>query len=201
VVLAGPWFGVPREQRESIAQMWKSEPRERKRYALAKIQQRLQDDATITQAQMALILRHDLVLDASPWRAFARWSSVGFRTLEDTEEEQPLLKDADTLAVFLANPSGEPPAVGFLRGMLLRALQLPSGYRAADRLRPSLPVDGIALEGCIRSRYDLLTPESCDKNSPLPTFLLSVGDSSRQLVPWASSAFSETLDRLRGSSR
>lgn len=54
---------------------------------------------------------------------------------------------------------------------------------------------------CIRSRYDLLTPESCDKNSPLPTFLLSVGDSSRQLVPWASSAFSETFDRLGGSSR
>lgn len=74
ILVAGPWFGVPKDLRPEILRVWKGERRAGSEKALARIRARLRRDE-VRQAQIAAVLRYDVILDLSPWRAFAsRWS-------------------------------------------------------------------------------------------------------------------------------
>lgn len=42
----------------------------------------------VKQAQLSAIARYDIILDASPWRAFSRWHSLGFHDAEREEAEE-----------------------------------------------------------------------------------------------------------------
>lgn len=103
VLVAGPFFGVSAELQAEINRIWRNEPREE---AMARIQAKLRR-SEIRHAQIAAILRHDVIVDLSPWRAFSGHWSLGLRDLErDPPHDGPPVP-----LLFLAGPAGElPPA-------------------------------------------------------------------------------------------
>jgi hypothetical protein len=54
-----------------------------KDWSAEQIRAYLTDQPELHRAHLAAILRYDLIVDASPWQAFRRWLSVGFRDLEE----------------------------------------------------------------------------------------------------------------------
>ncbi len=74
--------------------------------------QRLIEDPTVERAQIAAILRYDIIIDLSPWRAFARWMSIGFRdalTLTPTASSAPDAVDGtDSSAPELCQVDNKP---------------------------------------------------------------------------------------------
>ena len=80
VFLAGPYFGVPEEVRETVGSAPKeagSKDRDSARGARAKIAEELRRRDEIARNQIAAVLRYDFIIDLSLWRAFSRWISVG----------------------------------------------------------------------------------------------------------------------------
>ncbi|AKT40371.1 HEAT repeat domain-containing protein [Chondromyces crocatus] len=103
VLIAGPYFGLPAGLREEVKALWKAE---RGPNTAARIVQKLRR-TDVEEAQIAAIVRHDVVVDASPWRAFARWWSLGFRNVEVEEPARAaqLLAQGDPLG-WCAFPEG-----------------------------------------------------------------------------------------------
>jgi hypothetical protein len=75
VLLAGPHFGLPPVVRQTLEA--------NKDWSAEQIRAYLTDQPELHRAHLAAILRYDLIVDASPWQAFRRWLSVGFRDLEE----------------------------------------------------------------------------------------------------------------------
>ncbi len=102
ILVAGPWFGVPEEMRPELLRIWNEEPKEK---ALARIRAKIRR-AEVRHAQIAAILHYDVILDLSPWRAFAgRWS-LGLRDVE----REVAREGAPVPLLYMAWPEGELPA-------------------------------------------------------------------------------------------
>ncbi len=112
ILVAGPFFGVPKEVRAEILKIWRVDRKENdvdtQAKALAHIRATLRSPE-IRQAQLAAILRYDVILDVSPWRAFeSRWS-LGLR---DVEREQQLREGAPVPLLYIVFPEAELPRQG-----------------------------------------------------------------------------------------
>lgn len=144
VLVAGPWFGVPKEMRPELERIWKKEPSEK---ALAQIRAKLRHPE-IWRAHIAAVLRHDVILDMSPWRAFAgRWS-LGLRDVErelTTEGPPASLLYAVVPEGELPTPDGGLPARILTRLEALRS-QKPQFAAMAQRIY-EVSGAGIALAG------------------------------------------------------
>ncbi|WP_438025438.1 HEAT repeat domain-containing protein [Sorangium sp. So ce233] len=102
VLVAGPWFGVSKELRPELERIWKEEPPDK---ALALISAKLRH-AEVRQAQVAAVLRYDVILDLSPWQAFAgRWS-LGLRDVE----REPAREGPPAPLLYVVVPEGELPS-------------------------------------------------------------------------------------------
>ncbi|HZI03760.1 MAG TPA: hypothetical protein VEZ71_07045, partial [Archangium sp.] len=80
MLIAGPHFGVPSNVREEIERIRSDSQKPLTQHAW-EIRRKLERE-DVKQAQLSAIARYDVILDASPWRAFARWHSLGFHDAE-----------------------------------------------------------------------------------------------------------------------
>lgn len=105
VLVAGPWFGVPGHVRAEIEGIQANEPAGQAVWSIRR--KLLRED--VRQAQIAAIARYDVILDASPWRAFERWHSLGLHdaTLGETKDATPVW-----LALFEEPQDGEAADLG-----------------------------------------------------------------------------------------
>ncbi|WP_428267352.1 effector-associated domain 2-containing protein [Haliangium sp.] len=162
VLVAGPSFGLS-------PSVWKqlTHNRDRLPYLHLAIEQRPE----VAQAQIAAILRHDVIIDLSPWRAFARWMSIGFRDIEAPAAQDSSARDArtapQTVCLFAfpepdENPSATPhaadagPAQARLRSLRKASPEL------HERVAAAASRDGMALTG-----FDSLP--AADSEEPLDT--------------------------------
>ncbi len=101
VLVTGPWFGISTSMRgevEEIQQQWP--PIEATRRILDLIRQR----SEIGQAQLCAIARYDVIVDLSPWAAFARWASLGLHLIRSPEEDVSL--GQTSVPALIAGPAG-----------------------------------------------------------------------------------------------
>jgi HEAT repeat protein len=84
VLIAGPHFGVPPRTSEEIARIY-SDSHKPWAQRIWEVRHQLASEE-VKQAQISAIARYDVILDASPWHAFARWHSLGFH---DAERQKP----------------------------------------------------------------------------------------------------------------
>jgi hypothetical protein len=76
VLLAGPHFGIPQHLREDLERL-RSDSHQPWAQRAWELRRKLECEE-VKQAQLSAIARYDVILDASPWRAFSRWHSLGF---------------------------------------------------------------------------------------------------------------------------
>ena len=144
ILVAGPWFGVPKDLQPEILRIWKGEPGTGREKALALIRARLRR-SEIRQAQIAAVLRYDVILDLSPWRAFAERWSLG---LCDVEREAA--RDG-TRAPLLYMPAveGDPSVLddGWTEHLAGRLSALPETRPELSARIDELQSAGLALAG------------------------------------------------------
>ncbi|HRC58915.1 MAG TPA: hypothetical protein PKU97_23490, partial [Kofleriaceae bacterium] len=115
--------GLPRSGRLRPASLAARKPEA----LLEAIRGKLDSDDAFGRAQVAAIVRHDVIVDLSPWRAFERWASVGFRDAEQALATGFSATAPDTLAVFGFAAEGLPAEVS----TLLSTATVPAAASAA----------------------------------------------------------------------
>lgn len=101
VLIAGPCFALSSDTATRVRRLWEEGLSEEH---LASIEGELQNSG-VAQAQLGAIVAHDVLIDMSPWRAFARWRSDGLRELEHPGQDAG---DA-TLVLFAFPKEAAPP--------------------------------------------------------------------------------------------
>lgn len=103
VLFAGPWFGVRKELQRDLAKLgFGASGSDDALYEA--VLGKLESDAPLARAQLAAILRYDLIIDLSPWRSFERWMSVGFRDVEQVLAPGFSSTAPDSVGVFGFGP-------------------------------------------------------------------------------------------------
>jgi HEAT repeat protein len=140
ILVAGPFFGVPRSLRPDLLRIWNEDSKkENAAVTQARIRAKL-GSAEVRQAQLAAILRYDVILDLSPWRAFSSRWSLGLR---DVQREPQPREGRPVPLLYMVHSGTRTPKQRKVRADLL-LLQL----RAAVRQFPDL---GLRIEELIDS--------------------------------------------------
>jgi len=147
VLVAGPFFGVPPDLRAEIDAMWRNAPRS---YAGVRIAEKLRRQ-DVAESQIAAIARHDVIVDVSPWRAFSRWWSIGFRDAEnaDADTAKRLLADGTPLG-FCAFQEGDLPEPDDMapKGLAARIAALDETWSwLHNRIQELVAASGLSVSG------------------------------------------------------
>jgi len=120
VLIAGPYFGLSPDAVTRVQRLWAEGLTDAHR---SNIDAEFQT-VDVVQVQIGAIVSHDVVIDVSPWRAFARWRSDGLRELERTGQDA-----GDAPRVLFAFPD---------QGTPTSAKEIPEA--ALERLRERWPM-------------------------------------------------------------
>jgi hypothetical protein len=86
VLVAGRHFGLPLGLRRQVDDIWERREALGLERALAQARQLVRQEPAVGERHMAALMRYDLILDLSPWRAFERWHSLGCRAAHEIED-------------------------------------------------------------------------------------------------------------------
>lgn len=89
VLVAGPRFGLSDGAWERCLKLWRKGQDDLERAAFL-VREELQRSEGMDSAQIAAIVRYDVIVDLSPWGAFRRWSSIGFRNADEVDDQKVL---------------------------------------------------------------------------------------------------------------
>lgn len=95
VLVAGPYFGLSQDAAKRVREIWAEGLTPERCNRIEDVLRR----PDVEQAQIGAIVRHDLIVDLSPWRAFARWKSDGLRELDAYQRD-----DSGAVLVHFAFP-------------------------------------------------------------------------------------------------
>jgi hypothetical protein len=132
LLVAGPRFGLSDGAWERCLKLWR-EGRDDLERAAFLVREELQRSEGLDSAQIAAIVRYDVIVDLSPWGAFRRWSSIGFRNADEVNDWKAL--SAPLFFCACASP-------GAPKGTSLRAM----GPELRGHLQSLLP-HGLAVCG------------------------------------------------------
>jgi HEAT repeat protein len=150
VLVAGPGFGMPLVLRRALEELWaeeaaRAEPDPERLRAL--VRDRMSRYPEVAQAQMAAIVRYEVIIDLSPWRALARWNSLG---LQDATVMPGGLRSPDPVFWCLF-PAGEVPPAEPERALERVRHHVGAGCASlgalVERFKALAEIDGVALSG------------------------------------------------------